>query len=163
MLAGNSTNSSLQPWTGGVAKNTTSGQRLYLPALQNSHLPQVIPGSKQTRSPGFKDVTPSPTSATVPAHSWPSLGSFDFFDDHFVRSAHKNALLHHFHFNSPFTILNFLFYSENHRVKQVHRCYANPRFIRIISPAGITDADDIRSFGFKVNCHHFLPYPFSAF
>ena len=36
-----------------------------------------IPGSMQTRSPTFKCVTLRPTSATVPAASWPStIGAF---------------------------------------------------------------------------------------
>ena len=40
--------------TGGVAKNTTSGLRLYWPSRQNLQWPQVLPGSSATRSPTLR-------------------------------------------------------------------------------------------------------------
>ena len=46
-------------------------QRLGLPITQFSHLPQVDTKAITTRSPGATEVTPSPTSSTVPAASWP--------------------------------------------------------------------------------------------
>jgi NAD(P)-dependent dehydrogenase (short-subunit alcohol dehydrogenase family) len=60
-----------------VAKKITSGQRLYLPLLQNSHFPQVLPGSSATRSPTLRCFTSLPTSMTVPPDSWPrTRGAF---------------------------------------------------------------------------------------
>ena len=46
-------------------------QRFGLPMTQFSHLPQVETKAMTTRSPGATEVTPSPTSSTVPAASWP--------------------------------------------------------------------------------------------
>lgn len=74
-----------EPWTGGVAKNFMSGQRLYLPSLQSWHRQQLIPGSNATRSPGARDFTSEPTSSMIPAHSWPiTIGSFT------IKCAHLN-------------------------------------------------------------------------
>src|SRR5690554_3051750 len=55
------------PW---VARTAT--QRLVLPDLQNKHSPHSAVYSGITWSPGFTLVTPSPTSTTMPAPSWPS-------------------------------------------------------------------------------------------
>ena len=55
------------PW---VARTET--QRLVLPDLQNRHSPHSAVYSGITWSPGWTLVTPSPTSTTVPAPSWPS-------------------------------------------------------------------------------------------
>src|SRR5690606_15140118 len=55
------------PW---VAR--TEVHRLVLPLLQNRHCPHSAVYSGMTWSPGFTEVTPSPTSTTMPAPSWPS-------------------------------------------------------------------------------------------
>src|SRR5690606_2435328 len=55
------------PW---VARTAT--HRLVLPLLQNRHWPHSAVYSGMTWSPGLTDVTPSPTSTTMPAPSWPS-------------------------------------------------------------------------------------------
>src|SRR5690606_9039865 len=55
------------PW---VARTAT--HRLVLPDLQNSHSPHSAVYSGITWSPGLTLVTPSPTSTTTPAPSWPS-------------------------------------------------------------------------------------------
>ena len=65
-----------EPWTGGVAKNFISGQRLYRPVLHSWHCPQLTPGSKATWSPTWQVLTSDPVSITVPADSWPiTIGS----------------------------------------------------------------------------------------
>src|SRR5690606_22094241 len=46
--------------------------RLVLPLLQNRHSPHSAVYSGITWSPGLTLVTPSPTSTTMPAPSWPS-------------------------------------------------------------------------------------------
>src|SRR5690606_8168042 len=46
--------------------------RLVLPDLQNRHSPHSAVYSGITWSPGSTLVTPSPTSTTMPAPSWPS-------------------------------------------------------------------------------------------
>src|SRR5690606_16842356 len=55
------------PW---VARTAT--QRLVLPLLQNRHSRHSAVYSGITWSPGCTLVTPSPTSTTMPAPSWPS-------------------------------------------------------------------------------------------
>src|SRR5258708_6846543 len=55
------------PW---VARTET--HRLVLPLLQNRHSPHSAVYSGMTWSPGLTLVTPSPTSTTMPAPSWPS-------------------------------------------------------------------------------------------
>ena len=42
-----------------------------LPERQKKQRPQLGTKERMTRSPGFTEVTPSPTSTTVPAPSWP--------------------------------------------------------------------------------------------
>src|SRR3546814_6975094 len=55
------------PW---VARTAT--HRLVLPDLQNSHSRHSAVYRGITWSPGATLVTPSPTSTTTPAPSWPS-------------------------------------------------------------------------------------------
>src|SRR6218665_1852290 len=50
----------------------TATHRLVLPLLQNRHSPHSAVYSGITWSPGLTLVTPSPTSTTTPAPSWPS-------------------------------------------------------------------------------------------
>src|SRR5690606_35427819 len=50
----------------------TATHRLVLPLLQNRHSPHSAVYSGITWSPGLTLVTPSPTSTTMPAPSWPS-------------------------------------------------------------------------------------------
>ena len=52
----------------GVPLASQSDGRL---ALHMRHAPQRSPGPPTTMSPGCHRVTPSPTAATVPIHSWP--------------------------------------------------------------------------------------------
>src|SRR5690554_4898275 len=58
----------LLPW---VARTAT--QRFVLPDLQNKHSPHSAVYSGITWSPGLTLVTPSPTSTTMPAPSWPRM------------------------------------------------------------------------------------------
>jgi hypothetical protein len=44
-----------------------------LRSMQNRHSPQGALQAMMTWSPGCTDVTPSPTSATTPAPSWPGM------------------------------------------------------------------------------------------
>src|SRR5690606_14984637 len=50
----------------------TATHRLVLPLLQNRHWPHSAVYSGMTWCPGLTLVTPSPTSTTTPAPSWPS-------------------------------------------------------------------------------------------
>jgi hypothetical protein len=59
--------------TGGVAKNRTSGQRLYRPARHCSQRRQGTPGSSATRWPRARWLTAEPTAITVPPLSWPRI------------------------------------------------------------------------------------------
>src|ERR671917_895631 len=47
------------------------GQRLVYPARQSGHVPSEESGFTATSRPTSSSLTPSPTSATVPANSWP--------------------------------------------------------------------------------------------
>ncbi len=65
------------PWTGGVAQKRTAGSMLYIPIRVAFEFGSGIPGSMQTRSPGFSVVTSDPVSITVPDASCPRIiGAF---------------------------------------------------------------------------------------
>ena len=61
------------PWIGGVAQKRTAGSTLYIPSRVALELGSGMPGSMQTRSPGFSEVTSAPISMTVPEASWPRI------------------------------------------------------------------------------------------
>ena len=48
-------------------------QWLTRPILQKRHVPQLRFGAMATRSPGFRAVTPAPTSMMRPMYSWPMI------------------------------------------------------------------------------------------
>jgi len=60
-----------------VKKNTwvdlTTEHKFVFPLLQNLHWPHSGIYNGITWSPGWTDVTPSPTDSTIPPPSWPKI------------------------------------------------------------------------------------------